>query len=306
MNIQPITEDFGVIVEGSGNESASNISRDKVIELLKSSGAVLFTGFDVDLDGFNKFAATLSSDFMTYKGGGYVRKQVDEGKDETLLSVSYDHGREKQDTFGLPLHGEMYYVDHRPVILWFYCKIPAASDGETTICDGSKVYGALSDSTREQLQAQRLKYIRKYLDGEWQLIYQTDKIDDAASFAGWNGLNVKIDREDSSIQTEYLHPAVITSRWGDHSVYINNVLTVWWQEEHLGRKTSVVRFEDGSKISKDIVDEVVEAQQKFVIPIAWKPKDFAVLDNTRALHGRRAFSDTDRDVYLRMVQSVDF
>jgi len=213
---------------------------------------------------------------------------------------------EKQDTFGLPLHGEMYYVDHRPVILWFYCVTPADSDGETTICDGSKVYEALSDPTKKLLQEKRLKYIRRYLDGEWQLIYQTDNIDDAASFAGWNGLQVHIDRDSNSIHTEYVHPAVITSKWGNHKVYINNVLTVWWQEEHLGRETSIVRFEDGSKISKDIIDEVVAAQNKFVIPIAWHPQDFVVIDNTRTLHGRRAFTDTNREVYLRMVQSVDF
>jgi hypothetical protein len=31
-----------------------------------------------------------------------------------------------------------------------------------------------------------------------------------------------------------------------------------------------------------------------------------MIDNTRVQHGRRAFTDTDREIYLRMVRSVDF
>ena len=34
--------------------------------------------------------------------------------------------------------------------------------------------------------------------------------------------------------------------------------------------------------------------------------DFVVVDNTRTLHGRRAFEDTNREVYLRMVRNVPF
>jgi alpha-ketoglutarate-dependent taurine dioxygenase len=305
MDIKPMTEGFGTIVRRSRGETVADLDRDTIIDLFKQRGVVLFKDYDADLDAFNAFAARFSTDFMTYKGGGYIRSKAKDGADQTLLSVSYDYGREKQDTFGLPLHGEMYYVENRPVMLWFYCVRPADADGETTVCDGSRVYRELSPATRGLFESKRLKYIRHYLDGEWQKIYQTDDIDETERFCKWNGLRVKVDRAARAISTEYLHPAIITSRWGNHTVYINNILPVIWQEQ-MGRQTSIVRFEDGSKIPSEVVDEVVSVQQRLMFPIAWERKNFVMIDNTRVQHGRRAFTDTDREIYLRMVRSVDF
>jgi len=298
-----IRGNFGTEIRCEAGDSISDLDVQKLIELFKKSGVLLFRDFNTDLDEFNCFAEQFGADFMTYKGGGYIRRKVNEGVDETLLSVNYDHGRE-QDTFGLPLHGEMYYVDQRPVALWFYCMMPAASDGETTICDGSELYDELSDEIKQLLKVKRLKYIRTYLDGEWQKVYETDDINDAVGFAESNGLTVKVDTN-SALNTEYIYPAVITGRWGGRKVYINNILTVQWQED-MGRKTSIVRFEDGEPIPRSLIDEVVSIQQRIMIPIAWKKGDFTLLDNTRTLHGRRAFTDTKRDVYLRMVRTVDF
>lgn len=305
MNITSIADDFGAIVRRSSGETLAGLDRSAIVELFKQRGAILFKDYSADLDAFNAFAASFSNDFMTYKGGGYIRRTVKDGADKTLLSVSYDHGREKQDTFALPLHGEMYYIDNRPVMLWFYCVRPADADGETTICDGSRVYRELSPATRKLFDSKRLKYIRHYADGEWQKIYQTDDISEAERFCKENGLLVKVDRAARAIDTEYLHPAVIRSRWGNHAVYINNILPVIWQEQ-MGRQTSIVRFEDGSKIPQDVVDEVVAVQQRLIVAIAWERNDFIMIDNTRVQHGRRAFTDPDREVYLRMVRSVAF
>jgi alpha-ketoglutarate-dependent taurine dioxygenase len=243
---------------------------------------------------------------MSYKGGGYVRGTIKgHESDETLLSTRYDYGREKQDTFGLPLHGEMYYIDHRPVMLWFYCERPADKDGETTACDGRQVYEALSESTKALFASKRLKYTRQYLDGEWQVIYQTDDIEEARKFGVSNGLQITIDRETMTLHTDYIYPAVIKSRWGNHSVYINNMLPVLWQES-MGRKTSIVRFEDGSEIPKSVVDEITAIQARLIYPIPWQKQDFVMIDNTRVAHGRRAFEDQERSVHLRMVRSVPF
>jgi alpha-ketoglutarate-dependent taurine dioxygenase len=282
------------------------VDHEEVVDLFKTYGLVLFRNLGLDLDGFNRFTAGFSSDYMSYKGGGYVRGTI-KGReaDETLLSTRYDYGREKQDTFGLPLHGEMYYIDHRPVMLWFYCERPADKDGETTVCDGSQVYDALSAETRDMFAKKRLKYVRQYLDGEWQVIYQTQNIEEARQFAEGNGLRVKVDDATKTLHTEYIIPAVMKSRWGKHDVYINNLLPVLWQES-MGRKTSIVRFEDGSTIPPSVVDEVAAIQARLIYPIPWQKQDFVMVDNTRVAHGRRAFEDQERSVHLRMVRSVPF
>jgi len=306
VKVQPLSDRIGVMVQGSGNGHDLDVDREAIIDLFKTHGLVMFRNFDVDLEGFSKFTSRFSTDYMNYKGGGYIRGVVKGHEaDTTLLSTRYDYGREKQDTFGLPLHGEMYYIDHRPVMLWFYCERPADSDGETTVCDGSRVYEALSASTKELFAKKRLKYMRTYLSGEWQHIYQTDKIEEAERFCVDNGLRVNIDRASMTLNTEYVIAAVNKSRWGDRTAYINNLLPVLWQES-MGRKTSIVRFEDGSTIPQSVVDEVAAIQERFIFPVPWQKKDFVMVDNTRVAHGRRAFQDEERSVHLRMVRSVDF
>jgi alpha-ketoglutarate-dependent taurine dioxygenase len=302
MEVGQISEPFGAVVESGPGEAVRSVDQETVKDLIKSRGVVMFSGFGTSLADFEAYIRQFGENFMSYQGGGYIRRQV--SPDATLLSTRYDYGREKQETFGLPLHGEMYYTNSRPVLLWFYCQKPAASDGETTVCDGAQIYEKLSDESKRLLASKKLKYIRKYLDGEGQKIYQTEDMDEAIRFCAQNGISARVG-EDKSLNTEYIYPAVIKSRWGGHMVYINNVLPVIWQEQ-MGRKTSIVRFEDGSQIPQSLIDEVVKAQEELVIPLPWKAGDFAAVDNTRALHGRRAFNDTDREVFLRMVRDVAF
>jgi alpha-ketoglutarate-dependent taurine dioxygenase len=303
MRVVQISEQFGSTIEGSPEEKLANIDPNTVRNLIKDRGVVMFTGFDAPLAEFDMFIRQFGDDFMNYKGGGTVRRKVTE--DQTLLSTRFDYGREQQDTFGLPLHGEMYYTKTRPVLLWFYCDKPAASDGETTVCDGAQIYDALSNDSKDLLAKKKLKYLRRYRDGEWQLVYQTDNLDESVKFCKANGISAHAD-DDRVLATEYVHPAVIKSRWGEHLAYINSALLVYWQEEELGRTSSIVRLEDGSKLPRQLVDEVIAAQKRLIIPMVWKHGDFAVLDNTRTMHGRRPFTDPNREIYLRMVRDVAF
>lgn len=301
MRVTEISPRFGSMIEGAPGETVNDVDPQTVKDLLKERGVVMFR-FGTKLDDFQPYIKQFGSDFMTYQGGGYIRRKISE--DDKLLSTRYDYGREKQDTFGLPLHGEMYYTDARPLMLWFFAEKPANEDGETTVCDGAQVYEALSQESKDLLAKHKLKYTRRYLDGEWQLIYQTQDLDEAVKFCTGNGITARVE-DGRTLVTEYTHPAVITSRWNGHKVYINNILPVVWQEQ-MGRKTSIVRLDDGSPIPKSLIDEVVKAQEKLIIPLPWKKGDFAVLDNTRALHGRRAFKDTDREIFLRMVREPAF
>jgi alpha-ketoglutarate-dependent taurine dioxygenase len=303
MRITPISQPFGSKIEGTPQEKVSDVDPNTVKDLIKERGVLMFSGFDTPLKEFEQYIRQFGDNFMTYQGGSYVRRKVSE--DETLLSVSHDYGREKQDTFGLPMHGELYYTDRRPVLLWFFCQRPAASEGETTVCDGAQIYDALSKESKDLLAEKRVKYIRRYKDGEWQLIYQTEDLHEALNFCSSNGITGHVE-DGRVLTTEYVTPGVIKSRWGDHLVYINNILPVVWQEEQLRRESSIVRLEDGSKVPQHLIDEVVAAQKRLIIPLPWKGGDFAVVDNTRALHGRRPFTDVGREIFLRMVREVAF
>lgn len=303
MHTSPIQEKFGVILHADTGDTVDDISKDEVARLLTENGTVLFSGFKASREDFDNFTDRVTGDYMNYRGGGYIRKAVSKGE---LLSTRYDHGRKTQLTFGLPLHGEMYYTDARPACLWFYCAKPAEKDGQTTACDGASVYERLPQKWKDLLHEQRLMFLRVYRDGEWQKIYQTEDVAEACKFAEGNGITVEFDESDRTMRTKYLTPAVLPTRWGGHTAYINNLLTVFMQMEMGRGDTSTVWLEDGAPIPKEMMEDVRKIQEEVIYDINWQPGDFALLDNTRTMHGRRQFEDTDREVYLRMVRDVDF
>lgn len=303
MRTTPMQDHFGIVLHAENGETAGDIPKETVAELLKAHGAVLFSGFKAGRDDFDDFTDRVTGDYMNYRGGGYIRKEVAK---KALLSTRYDHGRETQMTFGLPLHGEMYYTDARPACLWFYCTRPADSAGQTTACDGAEVYRRLPQAWTDLLHDKRLMFLRVYRDGEWQKIYQTDDADEACRFAEGNGISVEFDETERTMRTKYLVHAVLPTRWGGHTAYINNLLPVVMQM-NMGRgDTSTVWFEDGSPIPPELMAEVERIQDDLIVDLNWTPGDFALLDNSRTMHGRRAFEDVDREVYLRMVRDVDF
>lgn len=303
MYTTPMQDHFGVILNAEAGETVSDVSKETVASLIKDHGTVMFAGFKASRDDFDDFTDRVTGDYMNYRGGGYIRKAVAKGE---LLSTRYDFGREKQMTFGLPLHGEMYYTDARPAALWFYCARPADKDGQTTACDGAEIFNRLPQEWKDLLLEKRLMFLRVYRDGEWQKIYQTDDWKEAVSFAEGNGITAEFDEETRTMRTKYLVHAALPTRWGGHTAYINNLLTVYMQMQMGRGDTSTVWLEDGSPIPAELMAEVERIQDELILDLNWQPGDFALLDNSRALHGRRAFEDTDREVYLRMVRDVDF
>jgi alpha-ketoglutarate-dependent taurine dioxygenase len=308
MQTKPLQDHFGTIVMAAPGQTVADIDLPAVIALIKTRGTVMFQGFNASREDFDSFTDSLSDDYMDYKGGGYVRKSVGGGAGEgkALLSTRYDHGREKQMTFGLPLHGEMYYIDHRPQALWFLCVRPADADGQTTACDGAEVYNRLPQKWKDLLHEKRLMFNRVYRDGEWQKIYQTEDAAEACKFAEGNGITVEYDAAEKTMRTKYLVHAVLPTKWGSHTAYINNLLPVTMQMKMGRGDTSTVWLEDGSPVPDALMEDVGRIQNELIADFNWQAGDFALLDNSRALHGRRAFEDTDREVYLRMVRSVPF
>ncbi|HEY9740471.1 MAG TPA: TauD/TfdA family dioxygenase [Coleofasciculaceae cyanobacterium] len=305
MKTEPIFEGFGTRVIATDNSNILELDTGKIINFFKTSGLLHFRGFDVDLEKFQEFSNLFGTEFLTYAGGGYIRKTINEDGDRTVLSVTYNAGGTQQKTFGLPIHGEMYYLKNRPTVIWFYCITPASEDGETTVCDGVQVYKQLREETKELFKTKRLRYLRSYANGEWQERYQTNDLSVVEKFCKENDLSLKIDRKTQSISTEYIHPAVIKSRWGGQEVFINNILPVEWQESS-GKKTSIVRLEDGLKIPDEVILEIKDVTARLTQLISWQSGDIVMIDNTRILHGRRAFTDQRRELYTRMCKSVEW
>jgi len=294
----PLADSFGIIVEPATSNSpplSEAIAPDQVVELFNYHSVVFFRGFQVSTDGFKQFTQQYGNEFMPYVSGAYNRQVI--GGDNTLLSVT---GHDAN--FGVPLHGEMYYKAQRPLLIWFYCAIPAESGGETTVCDGIAVYKALAPTTRTLLGQQQIKYVRTYPHDLWTKIYQTEDLDVVAAVCADNGLTLTVHDADRAITTEYLHPAVITDGPHPHPVFINNILPVLFQEETLKQSFSRVRLEDGSPLPAEVVADIRTTTARLTVPIPWEAGSLVMIDNTRMLHGRRGFEGNQRTVYARLCQ----
>lgn len=307
MRTRTIQEGFGTIFEAEPGDRVGDLGADRVITALKETGLVLFQGFGTTREEFDAMTDSVGGDYMTYKGGGYIRKTQGEDQGKPILSTSttLEKGKVKPMTMALPLHLEMSYTDKQPLLLWFYCVTPPAEDGQTTVGDGVQIYERLPQTWKDLLAGKRLMYLRAYPEGVWQNIYQTDDIDEARAYCHASGMTTEVDA-DGTLHTTYLRTAVPKTRWGGHTAYANSALTVVMQEGTEREKLSSVRLEDGEKLPREMIRDIVDIQRDLIVDLEWNSGDFVLLDNTRTMHGRRAFTDTNREVLLRMVQDAPF
>ena len=307
MQTSMLQDGFGTVFAAEPGDRASDIPTQSVINAIRETGMVLFQGFGTSREEFDEMTARLGGKYMNYRGGGYVRKTEGEDRNATILSTSttFEKGKVKPFTQPLPLHLEMSYTDKQPALLWFYCVTPPAKDGQTTIGDGVQIYQRLPQKWKDLLAEKRLMYLRAYPEGIWQNIYTTDDIDEARAFCHESGMTTEVD-EEGTLHTTYLRTAIPKTRWGGHTAYANSAMTVVMQEGTPREKLSSVRLEDGSRLPKELVQDVVRVQQEVIIDLDWQSGDFVLLDNTRTMHGRRGFEDTNREVLLRMVEDATF
>ncbi len=284
INTQLLSENVGQQIINIDNINISNLDREEIINLFKYYGVLLFRGFENSVDTFTEFTKSLSKDFRDYTGGVLNRRVIN--GDATVLSVN-DFNEE------IKLHGEMYYQPDIPLMVWFFCAHPAEQDGETILCDGRQFFNELSSPLKKIFINKKLKYLGHLNKEAWQKRYKTDDLAVVVQTCKRKNLLMQIN-EDESIDLQYICPAIHLSRCGKYQTFINSLLPA----KH--RYKNRLCFDDDSEITDDIVSELNEIAEKITTEISWKKGDILMVDNTRIMHGRRAFFDNQRDIYLRL------
>jgi len=164
INTQPLSENVGQQIINTDNINILDLDREEIINLFKSYGVLLFRGFENSVATFTQFTNSLSKDFRDYAGGVFNRRIIN--GNATILSVN-DFNDE------IKLHGEMYYQQDIPLMLWFFCAHPASQDGETIICDGRQFFNELSSPLKELFTHKKLKYSGHLDKDVWQKQYKT-------------------------------------------------------------------------------------------------------------------------------------
>ncbi len=281
---EPLSDKVGQKILNLDKVSILDLDQQAIIDLFKSSGVLLFRGFEADVNTFTEFSNSLSTNFLDYSGGVFNRRVIN--NNQTVLSVN-DFKDE------IKLHGEMYYQKIQPLMLWFFCATPPVEKGETIICDAQQFFKELSESMKVLFNQKKLKYVSYWNKEGWQKRYKTTDLKVVKETCANNGTQVKVN-EDESINLEYMCPAIYPSRDGNHPTFIGSLLPAKKIDPN------IVNFDDGSEITDDIMSELYQIGEKITTEIAWQKGDILMIDNTRIMHGRRTIIDDQRDIYIRL------
>lgn len=281
---QPLSETVGRAIINIDNINIFDLDEELIIKLFKSEGVVLFRGFETNVETFTKFTNKFSKTFMNYTGGVLNRRIIN--GNPTVLSVN-DFNHE------IKLHGEMYYQKTIPLMLWFFCAHPASQDGETIVCDGKRFFDELSQPLKELFSQKQLKYHSHLNRDAWVKRYKTDDLNVVKQLCQNNDIHLQIN-QDESIDVNYYCPVIHPSRSEDYMIFINSLLPA------KSMYSNSISFDDGSEINNEIMFELNEIAEKLTAEIRWEKGDILMVDNTRIMHGRRAFIDDKRDIYLRL------
>ena len=255
------------------------LSVTEIREIFKSSGVLLFRGFGVGHEQMKDFAEQLSSKFFQ----DYIRPLVDSDRFVHFVDAGMDNC--------LP-HSEHAYSPFRPDVIWFCCAVPAAEGGETLFWDGVRVWEELSQESKQLFLSKKLKFchnnipidiLRRFAGLDATIVDIKQMLD------SFEGVTYQIN-DNQTVSMKYVCSAVVKTKYGNQDAFAN---TFWATQ----KKTEEAIFEDDSRAPNEVTDQMEKVLDRLTEEISWQAGDLAMIDNSRFLHGRRAFSDNRRQIF---------
>ena len=254
--------------------------------LLADTGHILIRGFKPSVEDFNELVQHYSSRTTLDPARlfhGAAAQKVDSGHDP--IGLHLENG-------GTPYAAEL---------LWFHCVKAAASGSQTTVCDGYRVWDALSDRAKEAFSALPIRYARTVPAALWRRLASflvadgrsPDEVSVADLYATANpGSKAEFTQNpDDSLHYDYQVHAAHPTNWSTRTAWANSLLGPSFNYE-----TPDIRFADGSAIPADITAEYTAVTEAVTEEIPWQDGDIVLIDNSRVMHGRRAITDPDRTI----------
>ena len=207
--------------------------------------------------------------------------------DGTLLEVSPGSG-------SIALHSELALTPNRPDLLWFYCVEPAASGGETIICDGIRVCNKLKPETRTLFTTNKLRYVTRILPGTLSRHFPDLDHEAAVRYLASirrEGTEIKVTSDGGELH--YVSSAIVRTRWGGQLAFANSISGPY------GSSRKWVGFDGIGPIPDEVMAEIGTVTEQQAIRVKLQAGEVIMIDNSRFMHGRRSFTG-QRSLYVRM------
>ncbi|MFF3579250.1 TauD/TfdA family dioxygenase [Streptomyces mirabilis] len=277
----------GLLVEPAGPGGLDGIDPKELRDLLSQAGFLLLRGFGADMDAFTALVQHTSTSTTLDPARDFyseVAQKVDAGLDE------------------VGLHTENGNSPFRSHLAWFFCEKAASFGSQTTVCDGYRVWDALSPQARTAFAAQDIVYSRYVAEPQWRamahhLLGRTKPADEIEvgellALAGQLPGTEILPQDDGGVRYSFTTPAAGTTVFGPRPSFANSILGPSFNYEK-----PTITFADGTALSPQLLAEVEEVTARLTENLDWQDGDAAVIDNTRVMHGRRAITDPDRTIY---------
>jgi hypothetical protein len=278
MQRAPLFSDWGLRLDGAGDALVA-IRPAEVLGQVREHGAVLLTGFDVDLERFVAFSDAFSPRFVGH-GHSRYREAVGSGQDRTTVGALVGQDRVR-------LHREMAYAPFAPDVLFFYCVAPAPVGGETTVIPAKKFFDGLAPAHQDLFLGKRLKFTFSWKPPTWKAYLGNMSAPEALERTrALQGIVRASLGTENAIEGEYVVSAILPDRSGNRNLFSNAFLSI---QDYGPGITTECSFEDGSLIDEALIREVDDVGEQLTSLVRWNAGDVIVIDNALVAHGRRPF-----------------
>ena len=293
---------MGIILSGTRDDMPS-INREAIRAKLRAHGAVLLRGFDLTVEEFEELSQEVSPEFLVHHDVGRMYVSED-GTTQTVVP----------GTDSLPAHVERGYAAPIPAALFFYCDQPAEQDGETTLFDGYQIFEHLSLEAQRYFSENKMRYRLRIGPDLWQRTLMTDdhaealfmvdeQLDEALDHARGESASCRVDGD--TLIMDFVTPATRTSSRREGEAFSNSSLTYLYTHDMpaeglLALGNMDLRTEDDQPFPMAMLREALRASQAAELKIRWNKGDMVFVDNLTVLHGRASFTDTERNIFVRI------
>jgi alpha-ketoglutarate-dependent taurine dioxygenase len=316
MRSSPLRNDYGIIIERSSpSQRLADLDIGTVKDMIRTSGVVLFRGFDASVDEFEKFTLHFADkmvpnwEAMAADGAMLTRKGANERE-----NVSGDHLTATVNGHRRPLawHAEDANLPISPDIMFFYCARPPVRGGATLLTDGIEVVDQCPPDIHQFLHTHRLSYTNTLPLGFTARFLGTtrDKLQDevrdlVARFK--DGEQLKIDVVGEEARMTFSVPLARTPRWSKKKAFCNRHLL----ERIPSRVLSQAELEAANTVHDGVIEpndiKDTQAIMHIINNIAhfnayhlhWQATDMVMLDNTRVMHARGPLQQDERRILTR-------
>ncbi len=208
----------------------------------------------------------------------------------------------------IPLHREGSYAPGCPDMLMLYCVRPADAGGETTLCDGVELLNSLPSHIRDFVDEAIVKWSWSATPERWMATLGVDSKDAAVAkldqiklrLPSWEKLDASFNGDvlDGVFQTR----CVIPTKWGNHRSFCNSLLIYHYRAAtaFYPKHSYTPAMGDGSAFPPDLLEEIAGYAKTMTRSVYWNENDILLFDNSRYMHGRTGFTDTQRRILVRM------